>query len=80
LRFSFGKGLHILFVKHLSNVTVCVFSISQAQCGPFGELLLLIGEHQKSKIIVIWGIKSRKIFRPAGAVSACGAQIPKMYS
>ena len=33
LRFSFCKGVHILFVKHLSNVTVsrvCVF-MSQAQ-------------------------------------------------
>ena len=26
LRFSFCKGVHILFVKHLSNVTVCVCS------------------------------------------------------
>ena len=33
---------------------------------------MLIGVHQKPRKIVIWGIKSRKIFWPAGAVSACG--------
>ena len=33
---------------------------------------MLIGVHQKPRKSVIWGIKSRKIFWPAGAVSACG--------
>jgi len=42
--------------------------------GPLREPLLLTGEHQKTKKNVIWGIKCRKIFWPAGAVSACGAQ------
>ena len=42
--------------------------------GPLKEPLLLIGEHQKTRKIVIWGIKSCKIFLPAGAVNACGAQ------
>ena len=40
--------------------------------GLLGEPLLLIGEQQKPRKIVILGIKTRKIFWPAGAVSACG--------
>ena len=67
LRFSFCKGVHILFVKHLSNVTECVCSCHRLKFGPLGEPLLLIGEHQNPRKIVFWGIKSRKIFWPAGA-------------
>ena len=32
----------------------------------------LIGEHQKSKRIVVLGIKTRNFSWPAGAVNACG--------
>ena len=35
--------------------------------GLLGEPLLLIGEQQKPRKIVILGIKTRKIFWPAGA-------------
>ena len=69
LRFSFCKGVHIPFVKHLSSVTecVCVCSCHRLKFGPLGEPLLLIGEHQNPRKIVFWGIKSRNFFWPAGA-------------
>ena len=71
LRFSFCNGLHIPFVKHLCNVTVHrvsrVCSCHRLKLNPLGEPCCSFGEHQRPWKIVIWGIKSRKIFWPAGA-------------
>ena len=77
MRFSFCKGLHIAFVKNSCNVTECVhdammINVRRQIRSLSGEPAMLIGVHQKPRKIVIWGIKSRKIFWPAGAVSACG--------
>ena len=74
MRFSFCEGLYIPFVKHLCNVTECSLVRAQFRSSRLGEpvTVLLIGEHQKTMKTVIWGIKSLKIFWPAGAVSACG--------
>ena len=49
--------------------------ILKDKVGPLGTqevTAALIGEHQKSKRIVVLGIKTRNFFWHAGAVSACG--------
>ena len=68
------QGSSYSLCKALVQSPSVFMSLVRLKFGPLGEPLLLIGEQQKPRKIVILGIKSRKIFWPAQAqsVSACG--------
>ena len=72
MRFSFCKGLHIPFVKHLCNVTGACSCQQKSNSVLLGSHCCSLESTKKTRKIVIWGIKSRIFFWPAGAVSACG--------